>query len=287
MLFRSNPVKLGLSAVEGLVEQKKTPQLPRKKIQVPEDAALEHIIDLVPSYHADMEIPASNSTVSHSSETISNHSVSNSRWYDGLTALIQGGIARPKSKFHILKKGNTELDKEILGYIRKINETIGYYWWKQYFYTGFWSYISTPINLAITVLTALTTGQSATQGLITTNTATILGGIVLCLSIFNTFFKPNDQMNTNRSILRKWADMGTNFDKVYFDKVSDDDNKEKEKKEKLKKLQDLFKEVSQLKKDNDSNFLIDILYSCLRCICLRNGRLNWSQDLSASDEEDI
>ena len=94
-------------------------------------------------------------------------------------------------------------------------------------------------------------------------------------------------MNTNRSILRKWADMGTNFDKVYFDKVSDDDNKDKEKKEKLKKLQDLFKEVSQLKKDNDSNFLIDILYSCLRCICLRNGRLNWSQDLSASDEEDI
>ena len=205
---------------------------------------------------------------------------------NGLMSLVQGSPPIRKSKFCILKKGTSELDKEILGYIRKINETIGYYWWKQYFYTGFWNYITTPINLAITVLTALTTGQSATQGLITTKTSTVFGAVVLCLSLFQTFFRSNDQYNNNKAILKQWADMGVKFDGLYMDKVSDD-NKDAEKLEKLKKLQELFKQVSQLKKDNDSNFLVDILYTCLRCICLRNGKLKWSQDLSASDEEDI
>ena len=94
-------------------------------------------------------------------------------------------------------------------------------------------------------------------------------------------------MNNNKVILRKWADQGTNFDKIYFDKVSDDSNKDTEKREKLAKLQDLFKEVSQLKKDNDSNFLIDIFYACLRCIFLRNGRLSWMPEANTPDDDDI
>ena len=47
-------------------------------------------------------------------------------------------------------------------------------------------------------------------------------------------------MNQNKVVLRKWADMGTNFDTIYFDKVSDDDKKDAEKLEKLKKLQDMI-----------------------------------------------
>ena len=245
----------------------------------------DHVVDIQPIFQ-----PASNasSTSSHS-DTSSHHSTPQG-WLAGLVSLIQGNSPtrrKSKTKFCIIKKGTNELDKEILGYIRKINETIGYYWWKQYFYTGFWSYITTPINLAITVITALTTGQSATNGLISSNSTTVLGGIALLLSIFNTFFKPNDQYNLNKNALKQWADIGTSFDEIYFDKVSDDNHKDTEKREKLSKLQDLFKKVSNLKKNNESNFLIDIIFIILRCICLRNDRILWSQDISADDEEDI
>ena len=80
-----------------------------------------------------------------------------------------------------------DLEDEIINYERKINYDIGYYWWKYYIYCAFWSNISTPINLAITILTALTTGQSASQNLISNTISTQLGLCVLLLSIFNTF----------------------------------------------------------------------------------------------------
>lgn len=80
------------------------------------------------------------------------------------------------------------IDDESNGYIEKLNYDIGYFWWKQYVYCAFWSNISTPINLLITILTALTTGQSATNSLISESTNTQLGITALFISIFNTFF---------------------------------------------------------------------------------------------------
>ena len=77
------------------------------------------------------------------------------------------------------------IEDEISGYIEKINYDIGYYWWKRYIYSAFWSNISTPINLSIVVLTALTTGQSATDNLISKELSTILGSVTLFVSIFN------------------------------------------------------------------------------------------------------
>ena len=78
-----------------------------------------------------------------------------------------------------------ELIEEIKNYENKINYDIGYYWWKYYVYGAFWNNISTPINLAITIITALTTGQSASQNLIseTLNTKFLLHVTKLSLKI--------------------------------------------------------------------------------------------------------
>jgi hypothetical protein len=162
------------------------------------------------------------------------------------------------------------IEDEIKSYLKKINEDIGFYWWKRYIYTAFWSNISTPINLSIIILTALTTGENATKNLIGQDVSTILGVVVLFVSIFNTFFQPNEQLAQNKKILADWTEVGTDFDEIYYDKVYTAE----EKYSRLKNLEELFKSVSVLKRSNDSNFLIDLLYACIRCICLRNN-INW------------
>ena len=162
------------------------------------------------------------------------------------------------------------IEDESKSYIEKINEDIGYYWWKRYIYTAFWSNISTPINLAIIILTAITTGENVTQNLIGKETATILGVAVLFVSIFNTFFQPNEQFAQNKKILADWLVVGSHFDEIYYDKVYTPE----EKYMRLKKLEDLFKTLSALKRTNDSNLLIDLLYAMIRCLCLC-GNISW------------
>ena len=170
------------------------------------------------------------------------------------------------------------IEHENKSYIKKINEDIGFYWWKRYIYTAFWSNISTPINLSIIILTAITTGENATQNLIGQNVSTILGIVVLFVSIFNTFFQPNEKLAQNKKILADWSDVGAEFDEIYYDKVYTPE----EKYTRLKNLEELFKSVSVLKRTNDSNCIIDILYSCIRCICLRNN-ISW---ISIKNDDD-
>ena len=106
------------------------------------------------------------------------------------------------------------MDDEITGYLDKLNKDLGYYWWKRYIYTAFWNNISTPINLSIIILTALTTGQSATQNLITKELSTILGAVTLFVSIFNSYFKPYEQLTQNQIILKQWTTLGQEFDQI-------------------------------------------------------------------------
>ena len=259
----------------------------------------EHIIDVESVYQqlgprntrTQPTVPSSAASNASADSASSN----NQGFLQTIKTIVNGKPKRKsKSNFCIIKQRQkenelAEIDREILGYIKKINQTIGYYWWKQYIYSAFWNYITTPINLAITVMTALTTGENATQGLISSSTATTLGVIVLCLSLFQTFFRSNDQYNINKAELAKWSALGTKFDGLYMDKVTDDNSitRDKEKHDKLANLQELFQEISQLKRDNQSNVCIDFFFVCLKCMCLRNNKINWMKDLSAEDEEDI
>jgi len=49
---------------------------------------------------------------------------------------------------------------------QKLDKEIGYNYWKKYVASAFWSQISTPINLTITFLTAITTAQSQSGSLL-------------------------------------------------------------------------------------------------------------------------
>ena len=163
-----------------------------------------------------------------------------------------------------------DIEDEINGYINKINSDIGFYWKKRYIYSAFWSNISTPINLSIVILTALTTGENATKDLIGQRVSTILGIVVLFVSIINTFFRPNEQLAKNQTLQEKWADIGEEFDEIYYDRVYT----LKEKSEQLVKLEKLFKSMSSVKRMDDNNYLIDLLFFIIRCTCIR-GNIDW------------
>jgi ABC-type multidrug transport system fused ATPase/permease subunit len=165
-----------------------------------------------------------------------------------------------------------DIEDEISGYIEKISADIGYYWWKRYIYAAFWSNISTPINLSIVMLTTLTTGQAATQSLLSKEVTTILGSVVLFVSIFNSFFKPYEQLTQNQQILQQWTAIGDDFDEIYYDRVYT----REEKLIRLANLEKLFKSMSALKRMNDNNYCIDLLFILIRMICIRKN-ITWVQ----------
>lgn len=171
-----------------------------------------------------------------------------------------------------------DVEDEINGYIDKINSDIGFYWWKRYIYSAFWANVSTPINLSIIILTALTTGENATKDLIGQHVSTILGIVVLFVSIFNTFFRPNEQLAQNQKIMEDWAVVGESFDEIYYDRVYTP----KEKLGQLVKLEKLFKSMSSLKRINDNNYFIDLLYLIIRYTCIRKN-IKWIHMNDASE----
>jgi len=163
-----------------------------------------------------------------------------------------------------------DLEDEIKGYIKKINSDIGFYWWKRYIYSAFWSNISTPINLAIVVFTGITTTQTTTKNLVSDEVSALLGSTVLFVSIFNTFFRPNEQLAQNQKIMQDWAEIGEQFDEIYYDRVYT----KEEKIVRLNNLEKLFKSMSSLKRTNDNNYFIDLIYLIARVLCIRKN-IDW------------
>jgi len=49
---------------------------------------------------------------------------------------------------------------------KKIDEDLGYNYYKKYIAASFWAQISLPINLVITFITAITTAQATSENII-------------------------------------------------------------------------------------------------------------------------
>ena len=154
--------------------------------------------------------------------------------------------------------------KEIIG---AINQDIGFSWWKRYIAAAFWANISTPLNFGITLLTAITTGQAASQNLISKKTTLTLSVIALVTSTLNTFFRPHDQMTTHLAEMKQWTIFGTKLDILYY---QPDDTIE-QLQEKLKTSYELFNEINiyHVNKTFKNNFITDLIHIISRLTCLK------------------
>lgn len=166
--------------------------------------------------------------------------------------------------------------KKVIFLKKKLDKEIGYNYWKKYIASVFWSQISTPINLTITMLTAITTAQIQTNDFIPISISGNLAIVSLILATLNTFFRPHTQYATNTEYLAKWRNLGVKFEDEYYNNMIEKKRLEDYRK-RLESLRLIQKEVNELRQaegTNTINFLTDFLFFISFISCLRNKK-NW------------
>jgi hypothetical protein len=171
----------------------------------------------------------------------------------------------------------------------KINTEIGYRFWKKYVNAAFWSYISLPINLSITMMTALSTGQATTDNLLPKSLYINISLATLVISVLNTYFRPYVQMNQNIEYMNKWSVLGCQFEEIYYS-----ENRTLEHiNTRITRYENLLKSINDLKKAEileTQNFLTDSIHLALRsCFCCLKNKNSWlalDKTLKAEDDDE-
>lgn len=173
----------------------------------------------------------------------------------------------------------TTIEDELKTIQKNLDKEIGFYYWKKYIASAFWSNISTPINLAITLLTAITTGQATTEHLIPQNIYVNLSIATLIISTLNTFFRPHTQMNENITEMKKWNEFGSKYSNIRNNlEENEEDTPDQKNKAKLLAYRRLQRDIHDYLTNQASvnqNFLTDLIHIFSRQTCLK-GRENWN-----------
>lgn len=177
--------------------------------------------------------------------------------------------------------------KKVIFLKYKLDDEIGYNYWKKYVASAFWSQVSTPINLTITMLTAITTAQIQDGNFISQSVSSQLAIVSLIIATLNTFFRPHNQYATNKEYLSKWTNLGIQFEDEYYDRVESKDIEAFRKK--LAAFQKLQDEVNELRKEegtNTLNFMTDFLFLICFYTCLRRKKHWLDRDAKIQERAD-
>jgi hypothetical protein len=99
----------------------------------------------------------------------------------------------------------------------KLDKMLGFYYWRTYWSTSLWANLATPLNLGITIFTALMTAHSSSSSSFISDDLNMKINIsTFFISIINTFFAPQKQFNELNEYLSKWSDLGNTFEKIIF-----------------------------------------------------------------------
>ncbi len=153
----------------------------------------------------------------------------------------------------------------------KLNGELGDLWWNKYVAAAFWSNISTPINLAITLLSAVTAGQATTQNMLTQSVFFKISVASLLLSTLNTFFRPHSQLMDNMNSIKTINEFGARFETIYYSENSTDEHFTKRYND-YKKLSQDFNKYQIEQTPEQQNFITDLIYWLFRKYsCLKNS----------------
>ena len=151
----------------------------------------------------------------------------------------------------------------------KLDIDIGYYYWKKYIASAFWSNISTPINLIITLLTAVTTAQTASNNIVSEKTSINLSITALIITALNTFFRPHTKMSSSIELMKKWIELGNDFEELYYT-----EHKYSIKSdfiiEKYKELQLRSNTLKESEGPDTMNWLTDLIHFISKKSCIKN-----------------
>ena len=171
----------------------------------------------------------------------------------------------------------------------KLNEDIGWYYWKKYIAAAFWSQISMPMNLVITLITALTTAQANAPNLLPEQIYKNLTYVSLILTVLNTFFRPHEKLQNNIKYMKEWNSLGIAFEKIYYSDINNSSKQiVRQSRENMlrlaseyNKLQDSANALRQKEGPDMMNFVTDLLFIVSYYSCLRNNR-HWLERESST-----
>lgn len=171
----------------------------------------------------------------------------------------------------------------------KLNEDIGWYYWKKYIAAAFWSQISMPMNLVITLITALTTAQANAPNLLPEQIYKNLTYVSLILTVLNTFFRPHEKLQNNIKYMKEWNSLGIAFEKIYYSDINNSSKQiVRQSRENIvrlageyNKLQDSANALRQKEGPDMMNFVTDLLFIICYYSCLRNNK-HWLERTSST-----
>ena len=145
----------------------------------------------------------------------------------------------------------------------KLDKMLGFYYWRTYWATSLWANLSTPINLCITIFTALMTVHSSggTSSFISDELNMKINVCTFFVSILNTFFTPQKRFTELNDYLVNWSNFGFRFEKAIF--------KTSAKEDKIKEYLDILEECNKLHTDQFSkhrSFITDFLHLLVRVV---------------------
>jgi len=181
-----------------------------------------------------------------------------------------------------------ESSKEYIDFLEdKLNEDIGWYYWKKYVAAAFWSQVSMPMNLIITLLTAVTTAQATSPNLLPDSVYRSISISTLFITVINTFFRPHDKMTKNLELVRSWNEVGMKFEKLFYDDLDNEYDRQEDIDAaiaKYKGLQDEINELRSLETPDTMNFLTDMIHLTVMYSCLRRKH-NWLDPAKKDDAD--
>ena len=162
-----------------------------------------------------------------------------------------------------------------------LDKWIGFYYNQTYYCCWFWTNIATPINLALTILTAINAAQSSTQSFIPENIYTILAFTTMILTTLNSYFRPSVRCIDANTRLVKWIGFGHQLEFLAFDILESGE-------EKFKKYQKLLTDMDGfvcVQASQERNFITDWWHSLMRW---KNGEeselwLSWGSEKSMTN----
>ena len=158
---------------------------------------------------------------------------------------------------------------------KKLNTDIGFYYWKKYTAAAFWSQISMPVNLSITLLSGLTTAQANSSSVLPSELYARVTIAMLLLTTINTFFRPHAQMTANLEALQKWNAIGMEFEMVYYSDLDNDYSDGKPLETAIEQYQAVQKRIHEQRASEGlaiTNFFTDLLFILAYYSCCRRHR---------------
>lgn len=169
---------------------------------------------------------------------------------------------------------------------RKLNGELGDVWWNLYIAGAFWSNISTPINLSITLLSAITAGQATTTNMLSQSLFIKISIASLIISTLNTFFRPHGQLMSIMDSLKKINELGFKFESIYYTECDDEDDYKRRYKEYKNILLELNK-FQQSQSPDQQNFFTDFIYWLFKNYSCLNKSYKWLDlDMSYIEEQE-